>query len=379
MKKKERIALCILIPVVAIFGIAAVMLGFYEKAEPEEIVFPDSGLSDSIFDSQNMEYVENENFTNTYMFVNEPYKIDTIQTSSATIDTGCVYDSGDYYFYYAEVKKTDSTRDVVKEQFSKVLKYDASAKDSTITALNSDSGFINGFSAEYSLYCISVNDTESPQNAYMICYRLIIADSDDFEDHYDLIIGVATRNYTNYALDGAMQLCHTNLLTLQYDKVAALDMIEDKERKAREATEDNEPQEETEQTEDETEIEGDESGESDSAEEIEEETTESDSQVEYADNEPTTSESNDQSANKSMGVLLKEDYEDLSVKIIWTEKSKTPTVSFSTVNGSQTYEPDSCGNGQALFHIGKAEAGVYIVNIEKGDGCGTFTAELITN
>lgn len=379
MKKKERIALFVLIPVVVIFGIVALVLGFYEKAEPEEIVFPDSGLSDSIFDSQNMEYVENENFTNTYMFVNEPYKIDTIQTSSATIDTGCVFDSGNYYFYYAEVKKTDLTRDVVKEQFSRVLKYDASDEETTITALNSDSGFINGFSAEYGLYCISVNDNDAPQSAYMLCYRLIIADADDFEDHYDLIVGVATKNYTNPALDGAMQLCRANLLTLQYDKAAALDMIEDMERKAREAAEDNAPDEEIEQLEDETELEEEETTGSDSTEEIEEEAVESDSQIEYADNEPTTSESNAQGANKSMGVLLKEDYDDLSVKIIWTEKSKTPTISFSAVNGSQTFEPDSCKNGEALFHIGKAEAGVYIVNIEKGDGCGTFTAELITN
>lgn len=391
MSKRLKLALCILIPVAIIIAIIYFVLGFYVEEEPEVIVYPESGLSASIFDSQNTQYVPNESFSVAHSFSHMPYTIDTVPADGATIDTGSVYAAGDYYFFYSEIPKEQTMSECIRTQFSKVLKYDADDSSSTIETVKTGTGFLNGFAIEYHVEHLNVPQAEGAKDAYIIAYRLTISDDDGYPDDYDLIVATATVNLSNATLNACKELLDADVLTIQYDSTLANQLIDEKERADRKAAQEAEENGITEEAPPESEIPEASIEEMPVDEAAVEEGTivedtvpdqtediSSDPPV-YASSEPTVSTVSDGSDSKTMGVLLKKDYNDLSIIINWTNAGYTPQLTFSDVNGATEYQAESCSNGSALFHVGSVKAGVYIVNIVNGSQCGTFTSELIEN
>lgn len=390
MSKRLKIALFIIVPVAVLVAILYCVLGLYVEEEPEVIVFPESGLSASIFDSQNTQYVANESLSTVHECTHIPYTVDTVPSECATIDTGSVYTAGAYYFYYAEVPKEQGMSECIRTQFSKVLKYDADDSSVSIETVKSGTGFTNGFAVEYHVEHLNVPDADTATDAYILAYRLTISDDDEYPDDYDFIIATATTSLTNADLMACKELLDVDVLTVQYNHIMATQMIEDKERADRQA----EKEAEKNGTAQSVETPAEASTETPTEDKpfdgtVEEGTIVEDNADEPADGEnqeeaytsdtPTVSSASDNGDAKNMGVLLKKDYEDLTVIINWTNKDCTPSITFTDVNGTTEYQAESCANGSALFHVGAAKAGVYIVKIVNGDQCGTFTSELAGN
>lgn len=356
-------------PVIIFLAIFVWILAFFEEKEPETIVYPASVLSDSLFDSQNTSYVETSAYSKTYEFSNVPYTIDTVAVDGAVVGTGCIFpygsitfgdSAGMVYYYYSEVPKNEKMSTYVVEQLSQALDYGVSPIDCTIEVYAADQGYVNGFDAEYQVYCLNVPTGKEYQNLYVLAYRLTINDDDEIKDNYDVVVSVATTTLSNSALQGCSSLLAADLMTVQYDSVKARELL-------------NESSKETEEVASETEGSYNEENSIEETEREQEKQEESVGQEENTESEQSDSE-NDET---TMGILLNQDYSNLTIVISWTEPSETPTISIETPTGNKVFSPDSVEAGKAYFNIGEIKKGVYIARIGNWESCGTFTSELI--
>lgn len=364
--KRMKTFLYVAGPIIILLTIFVWVLSFFEEKEPEVIVYPAGVLSDSLFDSQNTSYVETSAYSSTYEFTNIPYTIDTVAVNGAVVDSGCIFpygpvtfgdSAGMVYYYYAVVPKTEKMSTYVVEQLSQALDFGVSPVDCTIEVCVADQGYINGFDAEYQIYHLNVPTGREYQNLYVLAYRLKVNDDDEIKDDNDIIVSVATTTLSNSALQGCASLLTADLMTVQYDSIKARDLLQEVSNETG-----------TEETESETDVSG--SEENSSEEKQQEESREN---IQEENTEQSSSENNE----TTMGILLNQDYSNLTIVVSWTEPSETPTISIETPTASKVFSPDSMEAGKAYFNIGEIKKGVYIARIGNWESCGTFTSELI--
>ena len=378
MDRNAKTKLIVLTILAVLIGIIVLILGLFQKPEVEHIVLPKGGLSKSLFDSQNSKYTASEAFPNQYMCTNIPYTIDTVATDGALVDTGIVYptESG-YYFFYSEVSKTESTSNCVGRQFAKVLNFDFDPSKVLVETMATESGFLNGFGTEYQVVHIKVPGMDGKEkDAYLTTYRFIL----DTSEQYDLILGVATGVLSNDTLVQAKALLDANAITVQFNEKLNRELIEAAEKQLRAEQEEAEKaQKEAEKAQ---------KASKDSVNTALADTSQNASNTALS---PVTDQDEQDKKKpqydstgtavgdtKSMGILLKKDYDNLVIKINWTNKTTAPSqITISDAAGTNTYRPDAVADGQATFRLGAANAGVYLVMITGWESCGTFTSELL--
>lgn len=381
MEKGTKKILIILGVVAALLSVFIVVLSFFKVEEPEVIVYPESNLSDSIFVSQNSEYTGNDSFAQKYACSYIPYTVDTVVSGGAAIDTGTAFSAGNgYYFFYTEIPKDQETAPVVAEQFSHVLKYEASEEDTYYWLLKEDKGFINGFEANYQVIQVVVDgeDDALAAEAYILLYRLTIADTDDWEDTHDFVIAVASTNtITNEILNNCKGLLDADVYTFQYSKTMADDMISTRDRIAREEAEEAERQERLEAEQQS----GQNSVGQDGAQAGDAELTEGESNGVIVEEMPNGSTTTKDPLNSSLtkGVLLQKDYASCQITLTWTNGTVEPDLSLSNADGDITIIPDTIANGSAVFTLTNAKKGVYIITINSSEDCGTLTTTVSGN
>jgi len=308
------------------------------------------------------------------MFKHVPYKLDTITSANAIVGNGAVYAQNDYYFYYSEINKKDTMSAAITREFSQVMKYGISPDLCTTSKIRSEEGFMNGFCVVYEISKVSVpadSGAVGTKDAYMLSYRLEINDSDNIADNIDIIIGVATNTLSTDALAKSKQLLDASIMTVQYSNSMAADI----ERAIKNGTFEGV-------------LVGDsgngQSGNSslgnsgvdvsnsESSSESTEGTESTGSTVGGTlTNEPVSSDV------KTMGILLKQDYDDLTLFVDWTNLEAKPTLTFSDVREKISYSPSTYDDGRAVFNIGQIEAGVYMVKITGWEDAGTFTSNSV--
>lgn len=346
LNKSQKIAIMILAPVIVVLLIIVLVLGVFKKPEPVTVEYPHGSLSDSIFASQNMQYIPNEAFSRVHTFDLIPYTIDTVDAECATVDTGSVYVSGNHYFLYSQVPKETNTKDILKEQFSQILEYGSMPSESTVDVLLSERGFIDGFTAEYQLDHMAVSSGDEINDAYIVLYRLEVDDDDELEDNYDILVGVVTNEFTTESLAGCLNVLDLNVYTIQYNSTKAQELLRNMEPETEEVTET--PEEEPEAVD--TEMGGG-----------------------QLVNETVTEDF------KTMGILLKKNYYDLSIEVQWTNLEATPSLVFSDVKEEHTFVPTMTEKGKVRFDVGSIEGGVYMVKIKNYSDAGSFSSTLIEN
>lgn len=346
LTKKQKLAVMILAPVIVVLLFIVVILGIFKKPEPVTVEYPHGSLSDSIFASQNMQYVSNEAYSKLHRFDLIPYTIDTVNAECATVGTGSVYVSGNHYFLYSQVPKEVSTKDILKEQFSQILEYGSSPSQSTVDVLLSERGFIDGFTAEYQLDHMAVSSGNEISDAYIVLYRLEVDDEDELKDDYDIMVAVVTNEFSTEALAGCLHALDLNVYTIQYDSAKAQELLENLEQETEEATE------------------------------IPEEgATVSDTEMGGGQlvNETVTEDF------KTMGILLKKNYSNLSIEVQWTNLEAMPSLVFSDVKEEHSFVPTVTEQGKVRFDVGNIEGGVYMVKIKNYADAGSFSSTLIEN
>lgn len=351
MQEKDKKTLRILVPLAAVLLVFVIVLGFFVEEEPEIIVYPASNLSDSIFESQNMHYVENEDFEKKHVFSDLPYSIDTVNADGAVIGTGTAYAANDTYcFFYTEIPKKEKLSDIMREQFSKVLVYGCEEEDVTIEIMASDLGFKNGFSAEYQVEKITVDSENGVKEAHAVAYRLIVEDNDDYKEEHDIGVVVITMQLSNAHLNNAKALLDYNVQTIQYDKKLVEELIEKREKEEEEASKNA--------------FTKDSSG------------TKNNGVPNSGTSKKPTSEAVGQEAK---GFILNKDYEKVTVHVKWTNTEMVPELSLSDVDETFFVEPTVSSGGNAEWELMDVPAGVYLIHIESSGNYGTFTVEVKEN
>lgn len=391
MTKQRKSQLIVMIILAVIFGIIVLILGLFKEPELEELIIPEGNLSNSLFDSQNTTYVPNESFPGKYSCTMIPYTVDTVDVDGAVVDTGIVYPAGNYYFYFSEVSKEERTSNCVGRQFAKVLNFDYNPEEVLVETMQTESGFINGFGAEYQVVHLRVPGPDGKdRDAYLTTYRLSITASET----RDLIVGVATGTLSTESLSQAKQLLDAVIPTVQFDEKL------DKELKDAAQKAEKEAQEEAEKAEKEAEEARKEQekllaqmnasyGQNTNSNTQQSTATQpttpgnalSQAPVTDSDRQMVTDEGRTANASgdsKTMGILLKSDYVNLTINVKWTNPGSSPTsITITDSAGQNTFKPESVGNGTAVFNMGETKAGVYIVKISGYENCGTFTSELV--
>lgn len=358
MTRKHKIILAIITPIILALLILLMAISAFDGNKAETIIYPEGNLSDSIFDSQNMEYQGNDLFTEVYSFKDIPYTIDAINADSAEIGLGSVYSVDGYYILYSEIQHDDTLQNCLIDEFSQVLEYGSNASICTLDPLVSEHGFYDGFTTDYLMGHISLPTSSGNQDAYFTAYRLYVNDS---SYDYDIAIAVMTQELSTEKLSYCKQLMDANVLTMQYSTSLANELADKKNLNETEETEESETIEDSNN---------------------ESTVTNISSGVSTVDDDSADStlvNGKGDKASKSMGILLKQNYNDLTVVVNWTNAEATPQIVFSDVQGEHQFYPDTTAAGQVTFHVGEATGGVYMVMISNWEDAGVFTSELIEN
>lgn len=373
MDNKTKKILIGLIVGICVMGIVVIVLGIFKK-EPEVVISaPKCTLSESIFDSQNTTYVQEESFTKVHNFTGVPYTIDTVMVDGVSIGNGYVYTAANYYLYYSEMNKDESVSDIVKAELSQVLSFGVAPEDCTIETLESGKGYVNGFAAEYRVEHINVPGAGVP-DAYVILYHLSVSDDDELEDTRDIILGAMTTVYSNETMNDCKGLLDVDIFTIQYSEDLAKALLRAKKNEQLDA-ENAEIVEDV--AVDSTEI---------VSEDLTEETTEMhEGEMASAEEPNALIDENGvvetDSDEQVLAVLLKNDYEDLTIAVSWENNEIFPSLSMEVERDGVVEEvkPDITMNGTATFHVGSLNSGVYMVNVTNCKDSGTFSYKLIDN
>lgn len=408
MRKKTKTQIIVLAIILAAILIFVLLMDTLTPKEKEVLEVPEGGLSDSLFESQNPDYVKDELLPVSVACKNIPYLYDTIESDGAVVDTGIIYPTDGAFIYVSEIPRTSSMSSVISDQFSKALKFDAAMDNVGYVTLKNQQGFANGYTAEYEADYISVQDDTNLSGAYIIAYRLYVS-TDEYP--YDLIVGCATTTGTSEALQACQQMGVRLIYTVRYDEKRDEEMRREREQAAKAAErEAKENEKETsssstslgssssviinnntdthEQDSNSSSSDSSSNAETTSSLPLPEEGVEVGGYVESSttlgggngsdtssvDNPEMTEPSDDM---KTMGVLLKTSYNDLTVRVHWDNKEAMPLLVMSDVKGEHSWEPEARGEGYVDFHIGNAAEGVYMVAISNYSGAGNFSSELL--
>lgn len=209
-----------------ILGIIAIVLfGFYlylsgvNKDIPRDVVYPPSGLSQNIFDSQNIKYRAVSGYNDRRSFKQCPYGYDIAKTDSAKVsDYGRIYMVSDsMYFYTTEYRKDESIETIIRNELSQAVMIDSDASMTAINNVLHEEGYLNGFKADYYIDCMTVTNGNRTATVYITGYALSITDSS--ADHgYKMFIGVMSGYNTTTAYAEGKGIVDSVIGTLHYNE-----------------------------------------------------------------------------------------------------------------------------------------------------------------
>lgn len=385
MKKSAKVAIIILSIVAVILTIIYILLSAVNKTIPQELIYPQSGLSQSIFESQNMKYTPTSGFNAVHMYEHSPYQFDIAECDSAKIGSGgTVYKLTDsMYVYTTEYDKELATEDIIKAELSKAIMIDS---DDTMTVLDNyvyAQGYINGFKADYHIDCLTVSNGNRTASAYLTGYTLTITD-EDYDHGYKMFLGIVTATKDTETFQTAKDLLDTLMATYQFNEELEESIVreeiaaeKDAERAEREAQEDALDQAAKEEKWDETVVSTDGSS-SDMASQST--TTVAPTNSTTSTPGTTTEPTEDESVipkYKEMTVTMEQDYTNVSLYYYYTNTAEDVQVVLYNPDKTKEYKPISNTDGTILFQLEEVKAGKWIVGIS-GD-YGTCTMQMYSD
>lgn len=189
-KTSKVISIILAVVAVILFGVY-IFLNNVNKTIPKELVYPESGLSQSIFDSQNTKYRQIDNYTRTDTFTMCPYSYDIADADMARVsDYGRIYKVSDsMYFYTTEYKKEENIDTIMRNELSQAVMVDSNKEMTAVDNIIHDEGYLNGFKADYLIDSMTVTNGTRTVCVYITGYILTITDKED--DHgYRMFVGV---------------------------------------------------------------------------------------------------------------------------------------------------------------------------------------------
>ena len=197
MKKKLIPASAIICGVLAVVCVVCWgVLGAFAVPPEVEVSLPPSGLSDSVFDLQNMTYEKTAGLTDTVRLGQSGYVADAAPGSEARVGEATLRSASGFLFLYAAAGEGTGTQALISQPITEVLSPGADPLSATVEVLDAASGNLHGSTAEYGLYRISAGG----KTGYVSLYRLSPYGK---EDAGDLILACMVRDYSTESLANA--------------------------------------------------------------------------------------------------------------------------------------------------------------------------------
>ena len=340
MTKKSKLAVGILIPVFVLLVVLYFVLCSLYTPVPEPLIYPAGNLSSSLFVSQINEYIENEGLTESHSFTEVPYKIDVPLAQGATVGSGTIYQAGeDYYIYLAEYAEGEDVQDIIAAQFPKAVMIDYDDALSSYNCMVSESGYVNGFAANYLVDQLFVSNGKDRAMSCIVGYALKCAR--EYEGK-NLFVAVGTSLQTSEAFAACKDMLDTEMQTLRFDSALEYEL----DRKARQemAQAKEEPLEEKGEEQD-----------------ISEEIAVSDLDQEEASNVT------------QLPVRISGGDSFAEVAVTWSNPTSYAVLELFTPDGSAYCEPVYQDECSATFTLQNAKTGTYMLHVKDYLDCGTIS------
>lgn len=202
----------------AILGVICVVfyfiLGFFKQEPVVEVVYPESGLSDSIFDYQNMVHTSVAGMDSKFSFQNMPFTVDLPDGARASVGDATVIEKNGFYFMVGEIAPDALTESYVSAALTSVVEAGGDVLATTVTKLDTKEGYINGCLSKYALYEMK---TGSGAAVYVTVMRLNIHPS-IYDTETGLVIGCMSGDDSNEGLSNIQGLTEAVVRTLAVDK-----------------------------------------------------------------------------------------------------------------------------------------------------------------
>ncbi len=168
-----------------------VVCGFYVQEPVPEVVYPGAGLSDSIFELQNMNYVPVAGLDEVVSFTEIPFEVGGVAGNEATIGKARVRTNSGYYFLYVLADPEEQTEDLIQNSLTGVLSSSAAASQTETQLLDEAAGYLHGCNAQYGLWSVRTADG---QQGYLALYRLKISDT-IYQTDREIVLGCMSGTY----------------------------------------------------------------------------------------------------------------------------------------------------------------------------------------
>lgn len=250
MSKKDKTLIIICVIALVILLPIYVIVTNYKHSAVVELVYPEGQLSDSLFVSQNSTYTKIEQFPDSYELKTSPYIIDLPSGSAADVNNSHIVKATEtIYMYVSEHDATQSAESLFLSEFPSAIMMDFSPLYTYSQALKSQSGYINGFGADYKFYMVNISNGEKTTVVYAALYDL---EQLTYENYTSKItIAVVTTNQDSNSFASTKTVLDSAINTLRYDSKLdkrlqeALNKAAKEEEKEKEETkiEDDKPEE----------------------------------------------------------------------------------------------------------------------------------------
>lgn len=237
MTKKEKAIIALMIPVAIICLVLYVLITEYSAQQKSLLVYPEGTLSDSLFVSQNNSYTKNDSLPNSHAFLTVPYYIDVMAGSEANVGRGSIIQAAeDIFIYLSEYNPvTDNAESIMLEEFPSALLIDYNPLYTYSQKLETQTGYINGFAANYLFNMITVSNGEISRTAYVAAYDMVSIDHVEDDSYPRIMVAVVTTSANSQSFAVCKNVLDAMALTIRYDEKLAKKIDSEKEKEAVEA------------------------------------------------------------------------------------------------------------------------------------------------
>lgn len=371
--KKIKFTMGVAVVLFVVFIVLLLGSVLLKKAATEgQIVFPYSGLSQSIFESQNGSYVQNESLPFVKTFELAPYYIDVPSDKTATVDAGTAYTITDTDFAFVteyENKNVEMLPNMIAEQLGKAYVLELNL-DNCFLQENENSreeGFLNGYAMTYVTYTAQFADSNN--NGYVV---YILGYNVELNDDVSAFFAVSTATGTTDSLAYYKQWLDAMAYTLRYDEALNTEREELKaQEKAAKAQEEEEAAKAEEAEKEELE---------EKAAEEEGNNAESYYNQWYESQHETVDMVADGTGTQKIDVETESRYKNAVFRFTFTNPSSDFAYHFVDPEGNTIEMTDLTVSGEneltAVYNVNDSKKGVYSIVFDQG-GCTYTTPALI--
>lgn len=314
--------LMVLIPIFVCFLLLYIMVNAAYTPSAEEMRYPQGELTDSIFVGQNNIYTENTSLTGRHAFNTVPYRVDLPSGKSATIGSGTVYQVADTVFVYvSEYPDVNSIHDIITEQFPPALLIDYIPEETKVKTMVDKYGFINGFSAEYLVEHIAVNNGLKEMNAVIMGYVLTVQDESFIGNQ--MFVGIGTTSYSNDIGESCAEILDAMINTVRKDTDLEYKILRRRTNGS----------------------------------------------------EAENSEKFDGSVT-NIPIVLRDDFDEMILHVDWTKGNGEAVLELFFPDGLTFGEPVEQTGNYAKFVLDNVKHGVYNLRIQNSSGCGDVSTRI---